>query len=77
MKADSLIGIISVSQSTSGFFLQESWAHEGAKPVQAIYLFNNKIFTTGFSRMSERQFALWDEVIDLVIVIIKRINVNM
>ncbi|XP_043940005.1 coronin-1B isoform X2 [Protopterus annectens] len=35
-------------------------AHEGARPMRAIFLGNNKIFTTGFSRMSERQLALWD-----------------
>uniref|UniRef100_A0A4X2M7W2 Coronin n=2 Tax=Vombatus ursinus TaxID=29139 RepID=A0A4X2M7W2_VOMUR len=35
-------------------------AHEGARPMRAIFLANGKVFTTGFSRMSERQLALWD-----------------
>uniref|UniRef100_A0A803VGC8 Coronin n=2 Tax=Muscicapidae TaxID=36291 RepID=A0A803VGC8_FICAL len=35
-------------------------AHEGARPMRAIFLADGKIFTTGFSRMSERQVALWD-----------------
>ncbi|NXB53205.1 COR1B protein, partial [Leucopsar rothschildi] len=35
-------------------------AHEGARPMRAICLADGKIFTTGFSRMSERQLALWD-----------------
>ncbi|XP_023221866.1 coronin-1C-like isoform X2 [Centruroides sculpturatus] len=35
--------------------------HEGAKPQRAIYLRNGRIFTTGFSRMSERQYALRNE----------------
>ncbi|XP_014113306.1 PREDICTED: coronin-1B [Pseudopodoces humilis] len=35
-------------------------AHEGARPMRAIFLADGKIFTTGFSRMSERQLALWD-----------------
>ncbi|KAM9447149.1 coronin-1C-A isoform 1-T1 [Clarias gariepinus] len=35
-------------------------AHEGARPMRAIFLSNGNIFTTGFSRMSERQLALWD-----------------
>ncbi|KAJ8286497.1 hypothetical protein GJAV_G00039870 [Gymnothorax javanicus] len=35
-------------------------AHEGARPIRAIFLANGNIFTTGFSRMSERQLALWD-----------------
>jgi coronin-1B/1C/6 len=42
--------------------LQEVKAHEGAKPAQAVYCKNDKIFTAGFSRMSARQYALWDEV---------------
>jgi hypothetical protein len=36
--------------------------HQGAKPARAIYLRDGRIFSTGFSRMSERQYALWDEV---------------
>ncbi|XP_076867420.1 coronin-1C-A isoform X4 [Brachyhypopomus gauderio] len=35
-------------------------AHEGARPMRAIFLSNGNIFTTGFSRMSERQLALWN-----------------
>ncbi|XP_023275384.1 uncharacterized protein LOC111664833 isoform X1 [Seriola lalandi dorsalis] len=34
-------------------------AHEGARPMRAIFLADGNIFTTGFSRMSERQLALW------------------
>lgn len=37
-------------------------AHEGARPMRAIFLADGKVFTTGFSRMSERQLALWDPV---------------
>ncbi|XP_038675220.1 uncharacterized protein coro1cb isoform X2 [Scyliorhinus canicula] len=35
-------------------------AHEGARPMRAVFLTNGSIFTTGFSRMSERQLALWN-----------------
>lgn len=35
-------------------------AHDGARPMRAIFMSDGKIFTTGFSRMSERQLALWD-----------------
>ena len=42
--------------------LQEGKSHEGAKPSQCVYVRGGKIVTTGFSRMSERQYALWDEV---------------
>lgn len=37
-------------------------AHEGARPMRAIFLSDGNIFTTGFSRMSERQVALWNPV---------------
>ncbi|XP_048875612.1 coronin-1C-A isoform X2 [Brienomyrus brachyistius] len=35
-------------------------AHEGARPMRAIFLADGQVFTTGFSRMSERQLALWN-----------------
>uniref|UniRef100_UPI00358F5562 coronin-1C-like n=1 Tax=Myxine glutinosa TaxID=7769 RepID=UPI00358F5562 len=35
-------------------------AHEGARPIRAIFLSDGKIITTGFSRLSERQLGLWD-----------------
>ncbi|XP_072565143.1 uncharacterized protein [Paramormyrops kingsleyae] len=35
-------------------------AHEGARPMRAIFLADGNIFTTGFSRMSERQLGLWN-----------------
>ncbi|KAL4658372.1 coronin-1A-like isoform X1 [Arapaima gigas] len=34
--------------------------HEGHRPVRAVFVSDGKILTTGFSRMSERQVALWD-----------------
>ncbi|TSQ24000.1 Coronin-1B [Bagarius yarrelli] len=34
--------------------------HEGSRPVRAVFVSEEKILTTGFSRMSERQVALWD-----------------
>ncbi|XP_027129121.1 coronin-1C-A isoform X1 [Larimichthys crocea] len=35
-------------------------AHEGARPMRAIFLSDGNILTTGFSRMSERQLSLWN-----------------
>lgn len=37
-------------------------AHEGTRPMRGVFLADGKILTTGFSRMSERQLALWDAV---------------
>uniref|UniRef100_T1JJ26 Coronin n=1 Tax=Strigamia maritima TaxID=126957 RepID=T1JJ26_STRMM len=45
----------------SGKLIKEAVGHEGSKPMKALYLKNGLIFTTGFSRMSERQYSLRDE----------------
>lgn len=44
-----------------GDILKEASTHEGSKPVQVVYLKNGNFFTTGFSKLGERQYALWDE----------------
>lgn len=49
-----------VFDTRTGNMLNEGKGHEGAKPSQVVFLKENKLFTTGFSRMSERQYALWD-----------------
>ncbi|KAF7990167.1 hypothetical protein HCN44_009902 [Aphidius gifuensis] len=41
-----------------GKILEEDIAHEGTKATRAIYLRGGLIFTTGFSKMSERQYSL-------------------
>ncbi|BFZ18200.1 hypothetical protein BsWGS_21240 [Bradybaena similaris] len=45
----------------TGKVLQEGQGHLGTKPSQCAYLKNGQVFSTGFSKMSERQYALWDE----------------
>ncbi|VDO04645.1 unnamed protein product [Rodentolepis nana] len=40
-------------------FSADNICHQGTKPQQAIYLKDGRVFTTGFSPMSERQFAIW------------------
>ncbi|KAG0413959.1 hypothetical protein HPB47_008890 [Ixodes persulcatus] len=49
---------IRVYNPRSGAVEVEDFGHEGAKPQKAVYLRDGLIFTTGFSRMSERQYAL-------------------
>ncbi|XP_042903245.1 coronin-6 [Parasteatoda tepidariorum] len=53
---------IRIFDPRSGDMEQEAMGHEGAKPQKAIFLKNGLLFTTGFSRMSERQYALRSEV---------------
>lgn len=52
---------IRVYDPRTGDLESEGDGHEGAKASRAIYLRNNLIFTTGFSRMSERQYSLRSE----------------
>lgn len=41
--------------------LKSGNGHQGGKPARAIYLRDGRIFSTGFSKMAERQYAVWDE----------------
>eukprot|EP00041_Stephanoeca_diplocostata_P016241 m.319221 g.319221 ORF g.319221 m.319221 type:complete len:461 (+) comp20300_c0_seq2:59-1441(+) len=46
----------------SGEVLQEGKGHEGTKASRVVFVGDDdKMFTTGFSRMSERQYAVWDK----------------
>ncbi|CAL8094712.1 unnamed protein product [Calicophoron daubneyi] len=45
----------------TGAFILEGICHQGTKPQEAVYIKGDKIFTTGFSPMSERQYALWKD----------------
>jgi len=50
-----------VLDSHSGEVLQSGKCHMGSKPSQVTYLKDGQIFTTGFSRMSSREYSLWNE----------------
>lgn len=52
---------IRIYDARSGEIEAEGEGHEGAKPQRVVYLKNDLILTTGFSRMSERQYALRSE----------------
>lgn len=41
---------------------QEGMCHEGSKACKAVYCGDTGlVFTTGFSRFSDRQYGVWDE----------------
>ena len=43
--------------------IQEGKGHEGGKPQQVVFCDkHNCVFTSGFSKMSDRQYAVWDDV---------------
>nr|XP_057926884.1 coronin-B isoform X1 [Doryrhamphus excisus] len=49
-----------IDPRTETIVAEKEKAHDGARPMRAIFLADGKVLTTGFSRMSERQLALWD-----------------
>ncbi|ESO97311.1 hypothetical protein LOTGIDRAFT_114901 [Lottia gigantea] len=50
-----------VYDSHTGKVLQEGDSHNGAKQSRCIYLKNGLVFTTGFSKRSDRRYTLHDE----------------
>lgn len=53
--------LIRVFDARSGELLEKGKGHDGTKSARAIFLKDGSILTTGFSKMSERQYALRDE----------------
>lgn len=52
---------IRIFDARSGDLLVKGNGHEGAKPQRVIFTFDDKyLFTCGFSKMSERQYAVWN-----------------
>jgi len=53
-------GVTRVMDPRTGNVLQSGTCHEGKKPQQCVFLSDGRILTAGFSKMSERQLALWN-----------------
>ncbi|XP_072037635.1 coronin-1C-like isoform X2 [Amphiura filiformis] len=51
---------IRIIDPRTGEVKKEGPGHDGAKVSRVQFLKNNKLFTTGFSRMSERQYGVFD-----------------
>lgn len=51
---------IRVIDPRRGTVLTQGQGHTGAKSSRVVFLDKHRLFTTGFSKMSERQFAIWD-----------------
>ena len=54
--------MIRIFDPRTGKLLAEGKGHQATKPMRAFFLKDGHLFTTGFSRTSERQYALWDTV---------------
>lgn len=46
----------------TGKCIKEAKGHQAVKPMRAVFMRDGRVFTTGFSRTGERQYALWDTV---------------
>lgn len=44
------------------FLFQTTDGHQSSKASKVVFVAENQVFTTGFSRISDRQYALWDIV---------------
>lgn len=49
---------IRIINPRTGAVTSEALAHDGSKATRAIFLRHGLVFTTGFSKMSERQYSL-------------------
>lgn len=52
--------MIRVFDGRTGKLVKEGKGHQATKPMRAVYMKDGRIFTTGFSKTGERQYALWD-----------------
>jgi hypothetical protein len=53
--------MIRIIDPRTGTVVQQGQGHEGAKSFRVTFCGElNRLFTTGFSKVSERQFAVWD-----------------
>ncbi|ESO01082.1 hypothetical protein HELRODRAFT_112879 [Helobdella robusta] len=52
----------------TGEVLKEGATHDGSKSTQVVYLKNGQLFTTGFSKMGERQYGIWNEDLSNVMI---------
>lgn len=53
--------ILRIIEPRTGIVVAEGAAHEGTKCSKVVFLDNNRVLTTGFSRHSDRQYAIWNQ----------------
>ena len=51
-----------VDPRTGKVIAEKKKAHEGTKTSKCVFLKSGKVFTLGFSKRCDRQYALWDPV---------------
>lgn len=53
--------ILRIIEPRSGITVSEGSCHTGTKATRVVFLDNNRVLTTGFSKNSDRQYAIWNQ----------------
>lgn len=53
--------MLRVIEPRSGIVVAQGMAHNGTKQSKAVFLNDGRVLTTGFSKHSDRQYAIWDQ----------------
>lgn len=53
--------MLRVIEPRSGIVVAQGMAHNGTKQSRVVFLSDNKVLTTGFSKHSDRQYAIWNQ----------------
>lgn len=53
--------ILRVIEPRSGIVVAQGMAHNGTKQSKVVFLSDGKVLTTGFSKHSDRQYAIWNQ----------------
>lgn len=53
--------ILRVIEPRSGIVVAQGTAHNGSKQSKVVFLNEGRVLTTGFSKHSDRQYAVWDQ----------------
>lgn len=52
--------ILRVIEPRTGIVVSQGLVHNGSKQSKVVFLNNNRVFTTGFSKNSDRQYSIWE-----------------
>lgn len=53
--------MLRVIEPRSGIVVSQGLAHNGTKQSKVVFLNDGRVLTTGFSKHSDRQYAIWDQ----------------
>lgn len=53
--------VLRVIEPRSGIVVAQGMAHNGTKQSRVVFLNDGRVLTTGFSKHSDRQYAIWDQ----------------